>query len=86
MIELLQNVPNPFNPSTQISFRLSEASYTVLDVYSLTGQHIKTLIQQPLQQGMHSVRFDASDMASGIYLYRLQASGHVVTKKMILIE
>ena len=84
--ELLPNVPNPFNPSTMIHFRLSEPAPVTLDVYSLTGQHIKTLIQGSLQQGTHAVRFDASDLASGIYLYRLQASGEVTTRKMILIE
>ena len=83
---LHQNYPNPFNPSTQISFDLPENSFVTLKVYNLIGQEIKALVNSSLEAGRHTVYFDASDLPSGIYLYRLTANEFVSEKKMVLIK
>jgi len=83
---LLGNVPNPFNPSTQISFSLSEAADVTLEIYNITGQKVATLTTGRLEAGHHSVAWDGSNAASGIYLYRLEAGDFVDTKKMVLLK
>lgn len=83
---LAQNYPNPFNPSTNISFTLAETGFAKLEVYNLQGQSIAVLIKNRLTSGRHSVSFDASALASGIYLYRLTSGNQVLTKKMMLIK
>lgn len=81
-----QNYPNPFNPSTQIAFTLDKASRVRLEVYDLLGRLVKTLINKDLQVGKHEVKFDAQQLASGTYIYRLQSQNRVLTKKMMLIK
>jgi hypothetical protein len=83
---LQQNYPNPFNPSTTISWQLAVGSQVSLEVYNIQGQKITTLLSASLPSGSHSVTWDASKVASGVYLYRLQAGPHVETKKMILMR
>ncbi len=83
---LNQNYPNPFNPVTQISFSLPETSEISLNVYNIQGQRVGTLAQGTKQAGTHNVSFDASNLASGIYIYRLQAGSEVRIKKMTLIK
>ncbi|WP_337865314.1 T9SS type A sorting domain-containing protein [Ignavibacterium sp.] len=89
--ELMQNYPNPFNPSTKISFSLPQQSDVQLEVFNLLGQKIITLIDKKMNAGKHTIDFNASDLAGGVYLYSLKAvdnNGTVtsLTKKMTLIK
>lgn len=83
---LEQNYPNPFNPSTTIKFALPEASDVKLTVYNMLGQRVNTLINNKMTAGFHSVPFDASNLASGMYIYRIEAAAFTSTKKMMLIK
>lgn len=85
-IELLQNYPNPFNPSTTISFNLPEATRVQMQVYSITGQLIVNLVDEMRSEGHHSVKWDASSQASGVYFYSLIIGENSLTKKMVLIK
>lgn len=87
IFSLFQNYPNPFNPTTSISFNLPKATEVNLFVYNLLGQKVATLIQnQSKASGKHSIKFDASNLSSGIYLYRLETDSFMETKKMLLIK
>ena len=83
---LEQNYPNPFNPVTTIRFTLPANSDVSLAVYSVLGQKVMTLIDRPLGAGHHSVRFDGTGVASGVYFYRLSTGVGVETKRMMLIR
>ncbi len=83
---LHQNYPNPFNPTTTIQFELVKPAFTQLTVYDALGRKIRTLIEEQRPAGLNSVPFDASELASGVYLYRLEAGGLVQTRKMMLIK
>lgn len=83
---LNQNYPNPFNPSTNISYQIAQAGPVQLDVYSMNGQLVATLINGMQASGSHTVSFDASALSSGIYIYRLTSNGYTETKKMMLIK
>jgi len=83
---LSQNYPNPFNPSTKISFSLDEAAPTQLVVYNMLGQKVATLVNQRLNAGEHTINFEASNMSSGIYIYRLESANQSITKRMTLIK
>jgi hypothetical protein len=85
---LNQNYPNPFNPETNITFHLQKATQVQLRVYNLLGQEIATLINSVLSAGSHTVRFNAGALrlASGIYMYRMNAGGFVQNKKMLYIQ
>jgi len=84
--ELSQNYPNPFNPATRIDFTIPRASQVELKVYNILGQEIATLVHETLNPGSHTVTFDASRHASGIYLYKITAGTYVSTKKMVLLK
>jgi hypothetical protein len=81
-----QNYPNPFNPSTTIEFDLSKTSEVTLKVFTILGEEVATLLSASLFSGSHSVEWDASNLASGVYLYRLQAGDYVETKKMVVMK
>lgn len=83
---LNQNYPNPFNPSTTISFELPSRTNTKLDIYNVLGQMVRTLVNDDLPAGKHTVQFNASGLASGLYLYRLSAGERVEVKKMVLLK
>lgn len=83
---LAQNYPNPFNPSTTMKFNLKQSGMVNLTVYDIMGREIATLINDFNAAGEHEVRFNASQLASGVYLYRLRMSDQVVTKKMLLLK
>lgn len=83
---LYQNYPNPFNPATSIAFDLPEAAFVTLTVYNVTGQEVVTLVSEPMNAGKHSVNFDGSTLASGVYLYRLTAGSFSADRKMMLMK
>jgi hypothetical protein len=83
---LHQNYPNPFNPETNISFDLVEAGEVTLTVYNSTGQTVATLVNGEMNSGRHSVTFDASNLPSGLYIYRLNATDFTAVKKMVLMK
>ena len=83
---LAQNFPNPFNPATTIQFSLPQAGDVTLKIYNVLGEEVKTLVNEYKEIGNHSVQFNAGNLASGMYLYRIQAGSFVETKKMILIK
>jgi len=80
------NYPNPFNPSTKISFNLPVSGFTTLKVYDIIGREVNELISSELNAGSHSVTFNGDNLASGIYYYRLESAGNVAVKKMLLIK
>ncbi|MFC2084231.1 DUF1349 domain-containing protein [Bacteroidota bacterium] len=84
--ELLQNYPNPFNPATNIKYTLPERTFVTLKVYNILGKEIRILVNEVQLTGIYNVEFDASNLPSGIYLYKLQTQKTVLTKKMILIK
>jgi hypothetical protein len=84
--ELLQNYPNPFNPVTHIRFDLPEAGQVSLKIYNVTGQMVAELIDGYRKAGQHEVAFDATGLASGIYIYRIQAGEKIEQKKMLLVR
>ncbi len=83
---LKQNYPNPFNPVTTICFALPEASDVSLDVINAIGQTVAHLVAERLDKGPHMVKWDAINMPSGVYFYRLKANGIFETKKMVLLK
>jgi len=85
--ELFQNYPNPFNPSTTIRFALPNATQEVsLAVYDLLGRQVALLVKQDMSVGIHTVSFNAENLSSGMYFYRLQAGSFVSVKKLTLIK
>ncbi len=88
---LANNYPNPFNPETNIAFSLEKANDVTLNVYSITGQLVRTLINQSMAVGDHTVKFNGRDdlgqmLSSGVYFYQLQSGDQVATNKMILMK
>ncbi len=84
--ELYQNYPNPFNPSTKISWQSSVSSQQSLKVYDVVGNEVAVLVDEWKEAGAHSVNFDAGNLPSGIYFYKLTIGGFVETKKMMLLR
>ena len=84
--ELMQNYPNPFNPVTNISYRLSENGFVTLKVFDNSGREVKTLINEFKEAGYYTNEFNGSDLASGIYFYKLTAGDFVQTKKLSLVK
>jgi photosystem II stability/assembly factor-like uncharacterized protein len=90
-LELLQNHPNPFNPSTTIRFRIPDRRHTVLAIYDVSGRHIATLFDAPCELGEKSLTWDGRDssgspVSSGIYFYQLKAGLKKLSKKMVLLR
>ena len=83
---LAQNYPNPFNPTTTIQYSIPQRSNVTLKVYDILGNEIATLVNEEKERGVYSVDFNVSQLASAIYLYRIQAGSFIQTKKMILLR
>jgi len=83
---LYQNYPNPFNPITTIGFDIKETGKVTLKIYNLLGREVVTLVNREIPAGSHSITWDASGLASGIYLYQLQAGDYRATKKLVLMK
>ncbi|MEX0684393.1 MAG: T9SS type A sorting domain-containing protein [Balneolales bacterium] len=85
-IGLNGNYPNPYNPVTQISFDLPENTDVLLEVYDLLGRRVAVLVDSPMNAGSHTVNFDASQLASGMYIYRMVTPSFTMSKMMTLIK
>jgi hypothetical protein len=83
---LSQNFPNPFNPTTNIGFKITTAGLVSLKVYDILGREVTVLVNEYKQPGVFKVDFNASSLASGIYFYTLTAADFVSTKKMVLLK
>lgn len=84
---LLRNYPNPFNPATHIEFRSAQTGRAVLTVYDVNGRLVKKVFDEPVRSNqLYRVEFDAGDLASGLYFYRLNVNGHFTTRKMVLMR
>jgi len=83
---LAQNYPNPFNPTTKISFSLPKQGFVSLKVFDITGREVASLINEIKTQGVYSIDFNGAEFASGVYFYKIEASGFIDTKRMILVK
>ncbi len=83
---LEQNYPNPFNPSTTIRFQMPSKGFVTLRIYDIVGREVATLVNGFQEAGTHNVKFDASNLPSGIYLYRITSGTYAETKKLVLIK
>jgi hypothetical protein len=83
---LAQNYPNPFNPTTVINYSIPEGGYVTLDVYSLLGEKVASLVNEVQEAGRYAINFDASNFASGIYVYSLKSGNFNSVKKMLLMK
>jgi len=86
VFELQQNYPNPFNPTTQIKYSIPEATHVSLDVYNTLGQLVANLVNEYQSTGLHEVSFDASNLSTGLYLYRIQTKSYSETRRMMLMK
>ncbi len=85
-VALNQNYPNPFNPTTQITYQLPQQADVRLQVFDMAGRQVATLVNESVSAGTHTVNFDASNLSSGVYLYKLQTGSKVLTRKLTLIK
>ncbi|MBK6772217.1 MAG: T9SS type A sorting domain-containing protein [Ignavibacteria bacterium] len=81
-----QNYPNPFNPSTKINYDLPVDGNVSIVLYDLTGRQVASIVNEVKTAGYYTVSFNASNLASGMYFYRISASNFVSTKKMVLVK
>ncbi len=86
MFELYQNYPNPFNSSTQIMFALTEANNVKLNVYDVLGREVVQLVDGFMDPGLHTVTFDASELSTGLYIFRIQTGEYVESKRMLYLK
>jgi hypothetical protein len=83
---LSQNYPNPFNPTTNIKFQIAKSGFVKMIVYNALGKEIKNLVNQQLQPGTYEADFDAGNLPSGVYYYKLELGEFTQTKKMVLVK
>ena len=84
--DLSQNFPNPFNPATTINYQMPENGFVTLKIYDILGKEVATLVNEQKTQGRYSVNFDASRLASGVYIYQIRVNDYVSSKKMLLLK
>jgi hypothetical protein len=84
--DLAQNFPNPFNPSTTIRYQIPQAGIVTLKIYDILGSEVATLVNEEKLAGKYEVNFNASSLASGVYIYKIQAGSFINSKKMILLK
>ncbi len=82
----VENYPNPFNPVTVIRYELPQNSQVRLEVFDMLGRRVAVLVDGLIEAGTHEIPFDASNLASGVYLYRLTAGQVVQTRQMVLVK
>ena len=85
-LTLAQNYPNPFNPTTSIEFSLPKAGFVSLKVFNIIGEEVATLISEEMKAGTFSTQWDASHVASGVYLYRLSTTNGVQTRRLVFLR
>ena len=83
---LSQNYPNPFNPVTIISYQLPKTGFVTLKVYDVLGNDVVTLVNEEKPAGNYNINFDASELPSGVYYYKIRAGNYVETKKMMFLK
>ncbi|MGE5499026.1 MAG: T9SS type A sorting domain-containing protein, partial [Syntrophothermus sp.] len=83
---LLQNFPNPFNPTTTISYSIPKHSYVELKICDVLGREVSTLVNDQKHAGEHKVQFDGSSLPSGVYIYTIQAGSYRDSKKLLLLK
>ena len=83
---LSQNYPNPFNPTTQIDYSVKQNGFVTLKVYNILGQEVQTLFSGQQTAGLHTAKLDGTNLASGVYIYRMQAGSVSISKKMVLLK
>jgi hypothetical protein len=84
--DLKQNYPNPFNPETKISFDIPKQGFVSLRIYDLLGREVRTLVNEVKSPGSYNIDFNASELSSGVYFYKLETNGFTDIKKMMLIK
>ncbi|MBL7075687.1 T9SS type A sorting domain-containing protein, partial [candidate division KSB1 bacterium] len=84
--DLHQNYPNPFNPNTTIKFDVVDPGHLSLKVYNILGQEVTTLVDQQMEPGFHSIRWNATGVATGVYFYRIEVNDFVKIRKMVLLK
>jgi hypothetical protein len=84
--ELSQNYPNPFNPTTHIKFSVPQMGFVKLIIFNLLGEEVTTLVNENREAGIYTVNFNASELNSGLYIYRIEANGNIDSKKMLLLK
>ena len=84
--KLHQNFPNPFNPVTKLSYKIDVKGHVTLKVYNLVGQIVRVMVNEVQEPGKYEVKFDASDLSTGVYLYKLQINDFTSVKRMTLLK
>jgi hypothetical protein len=83
---LYEAYPNPFNPSTTIHYQIPQAGIVILKIYDILGNEVATLVNEEKSAGKYNVNFNASSLSSGVYIYKIQTSSFINSKKMILLK
>ncbi len=84
--ELSQNYPNPFNPVTNIGFRIADHGFVTVKVYDIAGKEVAVLVNEELDAGAYNVNFDAGNLSSGVYFYKMETESFIDTKRMVLLK
>ena len=84
--DLFANYPNPFNPATTINYQLPKDGLVTLKIFDMLGKELKTLVNEQKEIGKYTVQFDASSLASGMYVYQLRVNDYTAVKKMLLVK